>query len=315
MEFTQQTFEAVGKEIMEPHEESDEEQEEVMTTEEWFESQGFEGTSWNYVLDQAEVEFKCSFNSEMKDEERLIHDCLYKLWNKLKHDEESDEEEERMPTEKWFEEQDYDECVSWNQVLDDAEEYYCVDFCESEHKEQHDELYELWKDFNEQQACAKCEQRVSELEYLPSKEDQEQQQLLGSDYCLECYKKVEKYDFIENIPTILSKTRNYTNCLTLEQMEYLDLFDEIPYKVVKKIVKLDNETDFKVEINDLKHDDYNKRFTSFKFTLEIDVGNGPLHLVEKHYCVIKEYDVSSPMAMFIDENLVYGSTLHRMTGY
>ena len=98
---------------------------------------------------------------------------------------------------------------------------------------------------------------------------------------------------------------NYTNCLTLEQMEYLDLFDNIPYKVVKKLVKLHDETDFEVEIKDLQHDDYNKRFTSFKFTLEVDISDGCLPLmVEKHYCVIKEYDGSSPMAMFIGENLV-----------
>jgi len=88
-------------------------------------------------------------------------------------------------------------------------------------------------------------------------------------------------------------------------MEYLDLFDNIPYKVVKKIVKMDDDTDFEVEIKDLPHDDYNKCSTSFKFTLEIDISQGSLPLmVEKHYCVIKEYDGSSPMAMFIGENLV-----------
>ena len=97
---------------------------------------------------------------------------------------------------------------------------------------------------------------------------------------------------------------NYTNCITLEQMEWLDLFDEIPYKVVKKLVKLHDETDFEVEIKDLQHDDYNKCFTSFKFTLEIDISQGSLPLmVEKHYCVIKEYNGSSPMAMYIGENL------------
>jgi hypothetical protein len=96
----------------------------------------------------------------------------------------------------------------------------------------------------------------------------------------------------------------YTNCISLEQMEYLDLFDNIPYKVVKKIVKMDDDTDFQVEIKDLPHDDYNKCFTSFKFTLEIDISQGSLPLmVEKHYCVIKEYVGSSPMAMFIGENL------------
>tara|TARA_R110000751_G_scaffold20203_1_gene59517 strand:- start:3887 stop:4531 length:645 start_codon:yes stop_codon:yes gene_type:complete len=97
---------------------------------------------------------------------------------------------------------------------------------------------------------------------------------------------------------------NYTNCITLEQMEWLDLFDEIPYKVVKKLVKLDGDTDFEVEIKDLQHDDYNKCFTSFKFTLEIDISQGSLPLmVDKHYCVIKEYNGSSSMAMYIGENL------------
>jgi hypothetical protein len=99
---------------------------------------------------------------------------------------------------------------------------------------------------------------------------------------------------------------NYTNCITLEQMEYLDLFDNIPYKVVKKIVKLDDETDFEVEIKDLPNDSGYMCSTSFKFTLEIDISQGSLPLmVEKHYCVIKEYNSSSPMAMFIDENLAY----------
>jgi hypothetical protein len=110
---------------------------------------------------------------------------------------------------------------------------------------------------------------------------------------------------IKKIKQITSIMTNYTNCLTLEQMEYLDLFDNIPYKVVKKIVKMDDDTDFEVEIKDLPHDDYNKCSTSFKFTLEIDISDGCLPLmVEKHYCVIKEYDGSSPMAMFIGENLV-----------
>ena len=96
---------------------------------------------------------------------------------------------------------------------------------------------------------------------------------------------------------------NYTNCITLEQMEWLDLFDEIPYKVVKKLVKLDGDTDFEVEIEDLPNDEYNKCSTSFKFTLEIDISQGYLPLmVKREYYVIKEYDDSSLMAMYIGEN-------------
>ena len=99
---------------------------------------------------------------------------------------------------------------------------------------------------------------------------------------------------------------NYTNCLTLEQMEYLDLFDNIPYKVVKKLVKLHDETDFEVEIEDIPIDGCCMCSTSFTFKLEIDISKGSLPLmVEKEYCVIKEYNGSSPMAMYIGENLVY----------
>ena len=98
---------------------------------------------------------------------------------------------------------------------------------------------------------------------------------------------------------------NYTNCLTLEQMEYLDLFDNIPYKDVKKLVKLDDETDFQVEIKDLPNDSGYMCSTSFTFKIEIDISQGSLPLmVEKEYCVIKEYNGSSPMAMYIGENLV-----------
>ena len=118
----------------------------------------------------------------------------------IKQEESDEEPEERMTTEEWFESQDYNENVSWNEVLDDAEDYYSVDFCEEQHKELHDELYQLWFDFNEQQACEKCGHRVDELEYLPSKEDESKQQLLGCDYCLDCYKTLQKYNFIENIP-------------------------------------------------------------------------------------------------------------------
>ena len=114
-----------------------------------------------------------------------------------------------------------------------------------------------------------------------------------------------KKKLTEKISTNKSTMTNYTNCLTLEQMEYLDLFDEIPYKVVKKLVKLDDETDFEVEIKDIPIDGCCMCSTSFTFKLEINISQGSLPLmVEKEYCVIKEYNGSSPMAMFIGGNLV-----------
>tara|TARA_R110002153_G_scaffold154586_3_gene306617 strand:+ start:1002 stop:1904 length:903 start_codon:yes stop_codon:yes gene_type:complete len=76
--------------------------------EEWFNQQAFKGTSWNYVLDEAEKHFKCSLNSEMNNKERIIHDCLYKLWIKLKEEEE--ERDYGQEEEKDDEEEDKHEC-------------------------------------------------------------------------------------------------------------------------------------------------------------------------------------------------------------
>ena len=93
---------------------------------------------------------------------------------------------------------------------------------------------------------------------------------------------------------------NYTNCLSLEQMEWLDLFDTIPYKDIKKIVIMDDDTDFEVEIKDLPNDRSCWCSTSFTFKIEIDISQGSLPLmVVKEYCVIKEYNSSSEMGLFI----------------
>jgi len=45
----------------------------------------------------------------------------------------------------WFNEQNYPLNESFNQVLDDAEEFYGPDFHDEEWKESHDQLYQLWK--------------------------------------------------------------------------------------------------------------------------------------------------------------------------
>ena len=60
---------------------------------------------------------------------------------------------------------------------------------------------EFWCDdcLDEAEECELCKKWTQNPEYLPSKEDQEKQQILGNDYCLECYKKVEKFEFVENI--------------------------------------------------------------------------------------------------------------------
>tara|TARA_R110000868_G_scaffold385779_1_gene653785 strand:- start:440 stop:562 length:123 start_codon:yes stop_codon:yes gene_type:complete len=39
---------------------------------------------------------------------------------------------------------------------------------------------------------------VEDTQYLPSKDDDPS--MKGLDYCLPCYEKVEKFEFVENIP-------------------------------------------------------------------------------------------------------------------
>jgi len=62
-----------------------------------------------------------------------------------------------------------------------------------------DDCREEEEEEEEEHECELCKKHVQETEYLPSKEDEEKQQILGNDYCLECYKKVEKFEFVENI--------------------------------------------------------------------------------------------------------------------
>ena len=101
---------------------------------------------------------------------------------------------------------------------------------------------------------------------------------------------------------------NYTNCITLEQMLWLDLFDDLPYKNIKDILELDGDTDFEVEIVDIPNN-HNVCptwcTTSFNFILNINVSQGSLPImVDKHFTVTKAYSGSSPMALFIMEYLI-----------
>ena len=102
----------------------------------------------------------------------------------------------------------------------------------------------------------------------------------------------------------------YTNNINYHTIDYLDLFDDIPFKYVKSIVNQNKnkedwiEFDFQVEIEDVEGDRVAWCATKFTFDLEINVSNGSLPLwVTKTFVVIKEYNGSSPMAMYIGENL------------
>ena len=104
---------------------------------------------------------------------------------------------------------------------------------------------------------------------------------------------------------------SYTNCINYHTIDYLDLFDDIPFKYVKSIVNQNkneeewNHYDLEVEIEDVECDRDTWNSIKITFNLEIDVSGGSLPLmVTKKYEVIKTYNTSSPMAMYIGENLI-----------
>jgi hypothetical protein len=200
------------------------------------------------------------------------------------------------------EEEDCAECCKCGEDVSNDEgegklvdgEYWCVDCVEDAHQ------------------CELCKKYFKETEYLPSKEDQEKQQLLGNDYCLECYKKVEKFEFVENIKDESeseeedtsseeeeeTKITEYT-CLDMEKIDYLGLFDDITYKYIKHLFK-EEYYELEVEITDLESDQVDWCKTKFEFELQINVSQGLLSLyVDKKFSKVLEYKNSSPMALFM----------------
>ena len=87
---------------------------------------------------------------------------------------------------------------------------------------------------------------------------------------------------------------NYTNCLSLKQVDYLELFDDLPYKYVKNLVKMDNETDFEVEIEDIVCDRVGWCETKFTFTISIND-------IDRTFEKVLYYNNSSPIALAIIE--------------
>ena len=94
----------------------------------------------------------------------------------------------------------------------------------------------------------------------------------------------------------------YTNCLSLEQMKYFNLFDNIPYKYLKDIIHYDDDYDFEVEIEDMPCDRVAWCKTKFTFDLRIDISQGSLPIyVNKTYTVEIEYNNSSSIALTLME--------------
>ena len=87
----------------------------------------------------------------------------------------------------------------------------------------------------------------------------------------------------------------------VSQMEELDLFDDIPYKYIKDIIK-DDDDDIKVVIEGIDCDRVGWCKTRFTFELNINVSGGCIPImVDKKFVVEKEYNNSSAYALMMLE--------------
>jgi hypothetical protein len=77
-------------------------------------------------------------------------------------------------------------------------------------------------------------------------------------------------------------------------MEFLELFDEIPYKYVKNLVKMESETDFEVDIINLECDRVGWCETKFTFTITIND-------IDRTFEKVLYYNNSSHIALAIIE--------------
>lgn len=99
---------------------------------------------------------------------------------------------------------------------------------------------------------------------------------------------------------------NYTNCISLKQALYFDLFDDIRYKWLKLVLNPtvdDFEYDIEVEIEDLPCD--RPAFAIVKFTFELakvdDVILGRTRYSHKTFTKTIEYNTSSELAMMLSD--------------
>ena len=91
----------------------------------------------------------------------------------------------------------------------------------------------------------------------------------------------------------------YANCLEVGTMKDLELFDDIPYKYIKKIINCNDEV-IDVEIEDLDCDilGYCKKRFTFELSVDVSCGRMPI-MVDKKFVVEKEYSGSSCFALIM----------------
>jgi hypothetical protein len=95
----------------------------------------------------------------------------------------------------------------------------------------------------------------------------------------------------------------YTNILQLSTIKYLDLLDDVPYKIIKIMIdEGDDEETYDVEITDLECDRVGYCKTQFKLTLPVNISQGTLPLyVDKTFTTVIEYNISSGVAMTLSD--------------
>jgi len=79
-----------------------------------------------------------------------------------------------------------------------------MDLCEESEDEEEESEEEEEEEPDDLMECGFCGEQFSlskvDFQYLPSKEDEEKEQMLGMDLCMNCFCKVEhKYSYVEDI--------------------------------------------------------------------------------------------------------------------
>ena len=78
--------------------------------------------------------------------------------------------------------------------------------------------------------CELCKKIVNETEYLPSKDDCPS--ILGNDYCLDCFKNIEQFKYVEDIPEDLINYDEVDTCCEKCKGEGFVL---VSYKRIKEL--------------------------------------------------------------------------------
>ena len=95
----------------------------------------------------------------------------------------------------------------------------------------------------------------------------------------------------------------FKNRIQLTTIQYLGLFDDIPYKYIKNMIDKDDEDYYKVEIMELEWVPNLK--TRFKLTLSVYISQGIY--IDKIFTIVKEYKYGSDVELVMCSLFEYDS--------